>query len=79
MEIKGGKCGEVESLRTLIFVSIRVLLLRLEYPAIEVGISNMATGQDSIFAWVVRFTLSQRKCSVKKMVGWSPEVAFLCG
>jgi hypothetical protein len=33
MEIKGGKCGEGESLRTLIFVSIRVLQLRLEYPA----------------------------------------------
>ncbi len=39
----------------------------------------MATGRDSIFVWVVRFTLSQWKCSVKKMVGWSPEAAFLCG
>ena len=79
MEIKGGKCVEGESLFTLIFVSVRVLLLRLEYPAIKVVISSMATGRDSIFAWVVRFTLSQRKCSVKKMVGCSPGVGFLCG
>ncbi len=79
MEIKGGKCVEGESLFTLIFVSVRVLLLRLEYPAIEVGISSMAPGQDSIFAWVVRFTLSQRKCSVKNMVGWSPGAVLLCG
>ncbi len=35
MEIKGGRCGEVESLHTLIFVSIQVLLLRSEDPAIK--------------------------------------------
>jgi hypothetical protein len=79
MVIKGGKSGEGKSLCTLIFVSVRVLLLRLEYPAIEVEISSMATGQDSIVVWVVRFTLSQWKCSVKNMVGWSPGAAFLYG
>ena len=47
MEVKGGKCGAGESLCTLIFVSVQVLLLSLEYPAIDVGVSSMAPGQDS--------------------------------